>query len=295
MNTEYRIAMLWVEGPLSFLERLCIKSFLDVGHHVTLYHYGDVSGVPEGTELADGNEVLRRDEFVTHTRTGSLALFSDVFRYHLLSKFDRTIWADTDAYCVKPFETPTGHFFGWESDHHINGGVLGLPQDSEALHQLLDLTKDEYGIPEWYEGKARRRLEVQKDAGEPVHVSDLPWGAWGPHAVTHFTQKTGESRYALAPEFLYPVPFPDRRCLVKAEKRNRSEGYLTPNTVSIHFYGRRIRDFLEKRNNGVPEQGSLLGHLLHKHGIDVDETSTSRVPASINFLANGNKSQSSIS
>ncbi len=268
MTDMYRIAMLWVEGPLSYVEQLCVQSFLDAGHEVTLYHYGPVSNVPEGTQVVHGDVILERDNFIQHNRTNSLALFSDVFRYHLLSKSSCVIWADTDAYCVKPFETPTGHFFGWESEHHINGGVLGLPPDSAALAGLLAMTRDEYGIPEWYSVGAKMKLQAQADAGTPVHVGDLPWGAWGPHAVTHYVHKTGEDKYAFARDVLYPIPFEKRRRMVKAGRRASAEAYLTDNTISIHLYGRRIREFLASRPDGLPDEGGLIDHLLKKHKID---------------------------
>ena len=98
------------------------------------------TNVPEGVELADAADILPLTGFLRHERTGSPALHSDLFRYHMLAKLDRTIWADTDAYCVKPFATPTGHFHAWESETGINGGVLGLPRDSETLAGLLDFT-----------------------------------------------------------------------------------------------------------------------------------------------------------
>ena len=268
MTNLPRIAMLWVEGRLSFLEQLCVKSFADAGHEVTLYHYGHVTGVPYGVDLIHGDEILARDEFITHGRTGSLALFSDVFRYHLLSKRGNTIWADTDAYCVRPFETATGHYFGWESESHINGGVLGLPQDSPALAGLLEMTRDEYGIPFWYGGVTRERLERKRDAGEPTHVSELPWGVWGPHAVTNWLRRTGEDAHAFPREVLYPVSFENRRQMAKAGRRDGVARMLTERTTSIHLYGRRIREFLAKRLDGVPQEGSLLHELLVKHGID---------------------------
>lgn len=171
-SKNYEIGMLWVEGPLSYVEVLCAQSFLDAGHHVKLYHYKDVQNVPDGVELIDGNQVLEIDNFISHGRTESLALFSDIFRYHLLQQYDRIIWADLDAYCVKPFETETGHFFGWESPHHINGGVLGLPRDSDALGQLLEMTEDEFGIPEWYSEDEKTKLKTLRDAGKPVHVAE---------------------------------------------------------------------------------------------------------------------------
>ncbi len=267
MKKEYEIGMLWVEGPLTYVEVLCAKSFLDAGHHVKLYHYGDIQNVPDGVEVVHGNKVLKIDRFIQHGRTGSFALFSDVFRYHLLRQNDRMIWADLDAYCVKPFESETGHFFGWESDHGINGGVLGLPPDSEALGQLLEMTEDEYGIPEWYPPEEIARLEALQQAGTPEHVSVMNWGVWGPHAVTHYLHKTGEAKYALPIEGLYPVGFKFRRRLAKGATHDWVEQQLTENTYSVHFYGRRVKEWLTALG-GVPEPGSYMEALLIKHAIN---------------------------
>ncbi|MEM7076329.1 MAG: hypothetical protein AAF484_14645 [Pseudomonadota bacterium] len=270
MEREYAIGMLWVDGPLSYVEALCAQSFLDAGHHVKLYYYGDVLNVPEGVELVHGDTVLQIQRFLRHGRTGSFALFSDVFRYHLLCQQDRMIWADLDAYCVRPFETETGHFFGWESEMHVNGGVLGLPPDSEALGLLLEMTKDEYGIPEWYSDPKRRKLEAMRDAGHPMHVSDMTWGTWGPHALTHYLQKTGESKYALPVEGLYPISFGNRRALIRGRARHRVEAMVTDGTYSVHFYGRRIREKLVQKG-GLPEEGSWMAAALEKHSIDTSQ------------------------
>lgn len=267
MGKDIEIAMLWVEGPLSYMEQLCLVSFRDAGHSVKLFHYGPVDNVPDGITLAHGNEVLTAEEFITHGRTGSPALFSDVFRYHLLKKNDRTIWADTDAYCARPFETKTGHFYGWESDRHINGGVLGLPPGSDALGQLLEMTQDEYAIPEWYQGRQRAQFEAKAAEGEPVHVADMAWGVWGPHAITHYLHKTGEAKHALPVHALYPVPFEHRRKMGFTAKRARIDGFLKPDTYSVHFYGRRIKQFLAGIG-GVPEPDSYIDSLLIKHKID---------------------------
>lgn len=269
MSRDYEIGMLWVEGPLSYVEVLCAKSFVDAGHHVKLYHYKDVQNVPEGVEMVHGDSVLKIDKFIQHGRTGSFALFSDVFRYHLLQQNDRMIWADLDAYCVKPFESATGHFFGWESSHHINGGVLGLPPDSEALGQLLEMTEDEYGIPEWFPDDEKTRLQQLKDEGHPEHVGEMRWGVWGPQAVTHYLHKTGEDKYAFPVEGLYPVSFRDRRLLMRTRATEKIEAMITPDTYSVHFYGRRVREFLSKLG-GMPEPDSWMDLTLKKHGIDCD-------------------------
>ena len=266
MAHEYQIAALWIGGDLSFLEQLCLKSFLDAGHHVKLYTYHGIGNAPEGCEMADANEVLPQDNFLRHARTNSPALHSDLFRYHLLAANDRTIWADTDAYCRKPFETATGHFYGWESEKHVNGGVLGFPRDSEALGQLLEFTRDEFAIPPWFSDAQKAELEAKKEAGEPVHAGEMPWGVWGPHAITHFIHATGEEKYALPQVALYPIPYRDRKVMLYPAFDISQ--YVTGKTYSIHFYGRRMRARINEVQNGVPKPRSLIGRLLRKHGID---------------------------
>lgn len=266
MKPEYQIAALWIDGKLSYLEQLCLVSFKDAGHHVKLYTYEEVGNIPDGIEIADANEILPRESFLVHARTGSPALHSDVFRYKLLEKNDRTIWADTDAYCVKPFETPNGHFYGWESDTHINGGVLGLPKDSDTLGELLEYTTDEFAIPSWYGAEYEAELNIKAEAGTPVHAGEQPWGVWGPHAITHFLHKTGEVKYAQARRGLYPFTFKDRRLMLKPD--TKIGNYVKDDTYSVHFYGRRMRARLVERENGVPHPESLIGKLLVKHKID---------------------------
>jgi len=56
-NNLPTIGMLWLEGPLSFLEQMCLLSFVSNGHKVVLFHYGEVENVPEGIELVSANEI----------------------------------------------------------------------------------------------------------------------------------------------------------------------------------------------------------------------------------------------
>lgn len=258
--------MLWMEGPLSFLEQLCAKSFVDAGHETVLYHYGAVENVPQGVGLCDAADILPRDDFLLHQRTGSPALHSDLFRYHLLEKRPGTIWADTDAYCLRPFETHDGHFYGWESTKHVNGGVLALPRDSHTLKELLAFTSDSFAIPAWYGEDYTAELNAAAAAGNPVHAGDQPWGVWGPHALTYFLQKTGEIEYALPQQALYPFSFKDRRLMLRANFD--TSAHITEKTYSVHLYGRRMRGRLVRHENGVPGRDSFLGQLLAKHDID---------------------------
>ncbi|MFN3642471.1 MAG: hypothetical protein ACK4TB_06035 [Gemmobacter sp.] len=266
MAVEYQIGALWIGGALSYLEQLCLKSFVDAGQHVCLYTYEAVANAPAGVEVADAATILPLTGFLRHERTGSPALHSDVFRYHMLAKCDRTIWADTDAYCVRPFTTATGHFHAWESKTGINGGVLGLPRDSETLARLIDFTRDEFAIPPWFDAAERARLEAARDAGRPVHAGAMPWGVWGPHALTHFLKETGEIRFSMPRVALYPFAYEDRRLMLRPGVDVAQ--YVTDETFSIHFYGRRMRSRILSHEGGVPRPRSLIGQLLRKHGID---------------------------
>lgn len=266
MAQDYQIGCLWIEGSLSYLEQLCLKSFVDAGHHTVLYSYGEVTGVPDGIEERDAADILPQTGFLTHERTGSPALHSDLFRYHMLNQHDKMIWADTDAYCMQPFVTKTGHYYGWESEKHVNGGVLGLPRDCDTLHALLDFTADEYAIPPWFEPDEQDRLKALADAGTPVPAGEMPWGVWGPHAVTHFLQATGEIKYALPAHVLYPFPFRERREMLK--RGVETSKYIKIDTTSVHLYGRRMRKRLVEKEGGVPKRWSFLGKMLNKHGID---------------------------
>jgi hypothetical protein len=66
---------------------------------------------------------------------------------------------------------------------------------------------------------------------------------------------------------LYPFAYEDRRLMLKPGVPVAD--YVTDETYSIHFYGRRMRArILEKEEGGVPRPRSLVGQLLRKHKID---------------------------
>lgn len=267
MSTEYQIAALWIGGPLSFLEQLCLLSFVHAGHHTRLYSYEDVPNVPSGIELVDAREIMPVAVPVEHSGSGSPAPQADAFRYRMLAQLDRTIWADTDAYCVKPFTTKTGHFHAWGDKKTIYNGVLGLPRDSETLARLIEVTADPYHIPPFLGAAETEILQAAAAAGQPKHAGEMSWGVWGPMALTHYLHETGEQRYSMAPDTLYPVSFKDRRLLLRPNWDPST--MITDDTLSIHFYGRRMRRRIVCHEpGGIPRPRGLLGQLLKKHGVD---------------------------
>ena len=274
------VASLWIGDQLSWLEQLCLQSFVDAGHRTTLFTYRKVEGIPDGVYVEDANSIFPSDKIIRHARTGSPAYHADVFRLHLIKNND-VIWVDTDAYCVKPFIRPdNGHYHGWISDNvkQINNGVLGLPKTSKTLKAMLDFTSDEYPVPPWLTPRKREELQSLKDKGKGVHVSLLPWGVWGPNALTHFLHDTGEVKYSQPKDVIYPIPFSHKKSLLKPSSRHRVESWVTQNTTSIHFWGRRFRSAASV-TGGIPPEGSYTADLLIKHNIDPRPTAHLMQPA----------------
>lgn len=265
------IGMFWEGAPLSFVERLCLTSFRDVGHPVVLFSYSKVEGVPEGIQTASASDILPNPEtMIRHERSGSPAPFSDKFRYHLLHKNDGMIWSDTDAYCLKPFTAKNGYFFGWESNENrkIANGVMAVPAASPTLRELIAFCADEYSIPPWMRPVHAAQMRERAAAGDPLHVSQMQWGVWGPKAFSWFLKENDEIKHALDAHILYPVPFSDRRAYFRKAKETWDR--VSDDTVSIHFYGRRVRDRLAYKFEGLPPENSILAELGRKHGIAPD-------------------------
>lgn len=260
------IAMFWDGPPLGFIERLCIRSFLEQGHRVEVFSYYGLEHLPEGALAVDANEILPNpDSIIRHERTGSAAIHADKFRYHLLRKRPGIIWTDTDIYCLKPFEPAEGYLFGLENDKVICNAVMALPAESQTLMDLVAFCEDEYAIPVWMPPRHVAEMRDRAEAGSPLHVSEMPWGAWGPRALTHFLHKNDEFHHRQAEHVLYPVPYEDRRMFCRPAWRTWKR--VKDDTLSLHFYGRRLRAHLETKYDGLPPDGSLLAQLGERHGI----------------------------
>ena len=261
------VSSLWIGPPLSFLEHLCLKSFVDAGHPTKLYLYDEVWNIPDGVEIADANDILPTSEFVINAKTGSPGPQADKFRYHLLRKTNE-IWADTDVYCRKPLpDTP--YLFASHYKELLTNAVLRFPKNSLTLNSLLGFTANEYpeppeGFPHlpkavWAEYRKRRYTD------NPMHTSEFPWEIWGPFALTYFAQMHDEMRHATAKDVLYPLGGGEIARTLQMPRRAKID--IPDECVAIHFYGSKIRDLLSD-HDGTPEEKSFLGELCKKHEVD---------------------------
>mgnify|MGYP001126840362 CR=1 FL=1 len=258
------IASLWIGGQLSWLEQLCLVSFAHAGHHVTLYSYSHIDNVPPEITQLPAQKIFPSEPMYCHARTGSPAIHADLFRLHLLKKTDK-IWVDADMYCRQPFDFDFTSVFGWEKPGLVCNAVLSLPKDSNALNNMLEFFKDEYAIAPWLKPHQREELEVEKKAGNPVHMTEQNWGFTGPEAVTWFLQESGELEKALPQVSFYPVSFKKRNHMIM--KRFKVEEQLTNETYGVHFWARRMKPRLEEKEGGVPRGGSFMDAAIKLHGI----------------------------
>lgn len=260
-----KIASLWIGGRLSWLEQLCLVSFVDAGHQTTLYSYAPIDNLPRGVKAASAQEIFPAEPMYRHARTGSPAIHADLFRLNLLRKTDQ-IWVDADMYCYRPFEFASPFVFGWEKPGLVCNAVLGLPPDAASLTGMLEFFKDEYAIAPWLKPWQQRELAAERDAGNPVHMTAQNWGFTGPGAVTHFLQTTGEIEHARPEAAFYPVSFKHRNHMIMP--RFDVESALGADCYGVHFWARRMKPRLEEKEGGVPRPGSFMAGLIEKHRID---------------------------
>ena len=275
MSSLPPIASLWIGGSLSWLEQLCLKSFADAGHETTLYSYSPIPNVPVGVKTADAGEIFPAEPMLRHARTGSPAIHADLWRLHLLTKTD-AIWVDADMYCFRPFDFASPFVFGWEKQNLVCNAVLGLPQDSETLSEILHFLSDPYAIAPWLKPWQKQELEEEAAAGRPVHLTEQNWGFTGPAALTHFLKKTGEIKHAQGVDVFYPISFKDRNHMIR--RRFNIPERLSLETRGVHFWARRMKPRLEEKENNRPMEGSFLKGLIDKHGI---EPSEALIPAKV--------------
>ncbi len=266
MARQREVGTLWIGGALSWLEQLCLKSFVDQGQKITLFSYEDIPNVPAGVIRRDGREIYDTDDFIKYEKKDSFALFADLFRIHMLRACPGMIWVDTDVYCHRPMTYADDYVMGFElpGSRRVNNAVLGLPADSAILSAMIGFMEDRHAIPPFLKKSLREEYRKAAAAGQPVHVSQQPWGVWGPMMVSHFVAEHALLDRVQPLAAFYPIPFPDRLTFLK--RSAVVERHLTAKTTALHLWASNKRE-LGLRHAGLPPQGSYLADLLARHDI----------------------------
>lgn len=139
---------LWIGTALSNLELLTLRSFTHHGHEFHLWTYNKlVTEIPEGVSIMDANEIIPEAEVFRYKNSnqfghgkGSVAGFSDVFRYKLL--FEKGgWWVDMDVTCLKSFTTEKPYYFRAHHELKVVGNVMKCPKHSQLMKQCYEIAK----------------------------------------------------------------------------------------------------------------------------------------------------------
>lgn len=145
---EKRVNSLWIGNKLSNMELLTIYSFLENGYEFYLWTYEKLENeLPDSLIICDANEIIPYNEvFVYKSKSqfgyglGSVAGFSDIFRYKLLYEKGGW-WVDMDVTCLKPFDVVSDYFFRFHHELGVVGNIMKVPKNSLLMKTCYDQAK----------------------------------------------------------------------------------------------------------------------------------------------------------
>lgn len=228
----------WHGGPLSLYESACLSSFVNAGARVRLFAFDARLDVPAGVERCDASaygDVAETQHYSQGPHRGSLAAFSDIFRYRLLADSPGW-WFDTDVMCLQPagrfsdlVKHGPGLLMGEESVGQVNGAVLHIADPSIA--KALLCAAEQHGLT-------------------------FAWGAIGPRLLARYATHHPEQVQILPPAHFYPVRCEDALLPLDPEARGRCD-QVTANALTVHLWN-GIFEQHRVPKNVLPPTGSWL-------------------------------------
>lgn len=224
------IKSLWI-GPLSKLERMCMKSFVKQGYAFELYCYSVPDGVPAGVVIKDAKEIVPADKLIEFQNTAN---FSDYFRWTVLYEKGGW-WVDMDVYCLRRFNIAQEYVFssqltpGRDHDEPNCQVVRAAVVHSEVMRWLKErVERMDTRVNDWSElgpkgaVEAVKRFDLQKyvmphAAFCPLHYFEAPnnlfgYGSnsngfdssnYGVHLWNEEIRRSGKNKEGFYPQSLY--------------------------------------------------------------------------------------------
>lgn len=199
------VHMFWHGPALTRIERVCMTSFVAVGHRVNLHVYEEPAGVPAGIHVTDARRVLAEKELFRHPKSGSMAMFADWFRYRVLFE-QGGVWADTDVVCLQPLLYAQSEIYAWEDTQQINNAVLGLPAGHALAQWMAQCCESPNRILPYDNGRSKRR-KWRRRLLEGNRRGNVKWGEFGPAGFTAAARHLGFDAQALPAWHFYPVHY----------------------------------------------------------------------------------------
>ena len=233
--------MFWAKGPISELEYLCMKSFIDKKYKLLVWSYDDGLEIPPEAKLRDANNVIDESKLFLN-RQGSYAGFSDYFRYKVLNRFGG-LYSDTDVIAVRPAtELPKSQFLVTEHSKqntfksYINGNVIYNPTPSKG--NVIDLAL-----------AYTRRFPKE----------DIQWSEIGPALLSAIVSIYPRHDFVIQPP-MFANPIPWWECPQKLLQDDLS--ILDDNCFFFHCYNETWKRAGIDKNKAVLQKGTLINKLL---------------------------------
>ena len=231
MQTPFAtVSMLWIEGRLSALEELSLRSFLRCGHGVDLHTYDADLVAPEGVRLCDANQIIPGDQrFRSNTviGKGSWGPFSDLFRFTLLHQLGGA-WCDTDVVCLKALDFIADKTY-FASEHSLVQSSAGPKTQVVPTTCFIAAPAGDPLIAECL----RRTTAIGRNQAS--------WAESGPGVVQAVIAESGRLDCVLQPDIFCSVPHWEVQQLVSGFRP------INPSAYGIHFWNEVWRwNFLDK-------------------------------------------------
>lgn len=259
-----RFQSFWHGPPLTPLEQLSLRSFVDLGHQVVLYAYDPPVGVPPGVVVEPADSIVPRSaSFVLpgYDSQGGFIAFSNRFRFELL--FQRGgWWVDLDVVCLRSDMPAPETFFALEQRGErpceAGSAVLRFPPGHEMMRRCSEET--------------RRLADAVRRRPRGAEQSDF--GLLGANVVERVAAELGLCDEAAEPGICYPLHWSEVRKLLSletaAEIRERVDA-----SWMIHLWSSNLRAASGDRWS-APPPGSFLGELYERHAIELPRRSLAR-------------------
>ncbi|MFN3890551.1 MAG: hypothetical protein ACK4MV_09145 [Beijerinckiaceae bacterium] len=253
------------EGPVSWLERVCIASIQDAGHQLTVYtadlHALQNAGL--GAPLADVRDALPEASVAYRYREQMLfSYFADIARLALLRQ-GAGIWADADCLFLTPLSAPAEYILGSTGRRKVNNAVLLMPHDSPALREYFDaITSEPMKMP-W--ATLRRRFLRYMASLRSGGALQITHNSIGPRALTYYVRKHRLWPHVSPPQRFYPVSPGEVACLIDPDDRAARAKVESGETQIVHTWHNSLG--VLRALDSPPPPTSYLGQHRRRLGV----------------------------
>lgn len=243
-KANLNVHILWVNGELSKLEKLSLSSFVKNGFSVNLWTYNLQIVSPEGVVVRDARHIIPEDK-IFYSKSGSLAPFSDLFRYKLLIE-EPGLWSDADVICL----ISADEFALFGSEPFLVSERLSVPRSLKLNPNIIfapDSDNQEF-------------IKIALSVSESLDSSKIGGLDLGPKLITVLFQSFPQIRVrVMKPNFangIDPWDCPDALL--------RPNGKVPKGAVFIHCFNEIWRQRGIDKNEAYPKH-SIMWNLEQKY------------------------------